>query len=170
MRSSAITRCVNRSPCYFRIMPDEPDSSLFNRGRVGERSDAALIRRAIKHKWPVSDEIKQLVTNQMALIVGRSEDERNQIAASKVLVAADSVNARREATEVEAERPAAGTMVSILVNQVLANDRGRNLLAELTEALEPGGPSETGQRRTVDDSPPPGPSQPGLNGSSNGQH
>ena len=60
----------------------------------------AIVRRAIKGGWPISDEIRQLVTNQMALIVGKSETERDRVAAAKVLVAADSINARLEVADI----------------------------------------------------------------------
>lgn len=59
----------------------------------------ALARRAIKAGWPISDEVKKLVVDQMAEVVGSSDDERNRIGAARVLVAADGVNARREAAD-----------------------------------------------------------------------
>lgn len=53
-----------------------------------------LIRRAIKNGWNVPEEYKAAVVEQMAKVATESDDERNRIAASKVLVAADSVDAR----------------------------------------------------------------------------
>ena len=60
------------------------------------RYNMALVRRAIREDWPIPPAVRAMVVNQMALVVGRGEDERNRIAASKVLVAADAVNAKRE--------------------------------------------------------------------------
>lgn len=75
----------------------------------------AMIRRAIENGWPVKPEIRQLVTNQMALVVGKSDNERNKIAAARVLVAADGVNVRREAIDAADERPNIDT-VNVQVN------------------------------------------------------
>lgn len=61
--------------------------------------DMRLLRRAIKEGWPISPEIRQLVVSQMALVVGRSEEERSKVAAARVLVAADAINAKREAMD-----------------------------------------------------------------------
>ena len=80
------------------------------------KGNMALVRFAIRAGWPISDEIRQQVVDQMALIVGQSEDERNRIAASKVLVAADSVNARREATQVVEDNPAGNVNVKVNVD------------------------------------------------------
>lgn len=73
----------------------------------------ALVRRAIKNNWPLSPEIRQLVVSQMALVVGKSEDERNKIGAAKVLVAADNVNAKREESDNE-EVPALEALLASL--------------------------------------------------------
>jgi nicotinate-nucleotide pyrophosphorylase len=56
----------------------------------------AMMRRAVRQGWPISDEMRRLIMNQMALIVGRSEKDRDRVAAAKVIVSADSVNVRRE--------------------------------------------------------------------------
>lgn len=65
-----------------------------------ERETAQMIRRAIRNKWPVRQDVKQLVIDRMAEIVRDSEQERNKIAAASVIVSADNVNARRETAPV----------------------------------------------------------------------
>ncbi len=90
----------------------------------------ALARRAISNGWPISPEVRQLVVEQMALIVECSPKARNQMAAAKVLIAADALNARREATaevliaadalnarrEATAEAPVQPSGVNVQVN------------------------------------------------------
>ena len=63
------------------------------------RNNMQLALKAIRENWPISNQIRQMVINQMALVVGKSTDDRSKIAACKVLVAADLCNAKREATE-----------------------------------------------------------------------
>lgn len=80
--------------------------------------DLRLIRRAIVNGWNVSDRVKRLVIEEMALLVeGKNRqgepievDARNKISAARVLVAADSVDARMET----ADRPT--TQVNVNVN------------------------------------------------------
>ncbi len=73
--------------------PDDNPSELIT------KSEMTLVRRAVRNDWPLSDDLRRLVVTQMALIVGRAENERERIAAAKVLVAADAVNHRREASD-----------------------------------------------------------------------
>ena len=56
----------------------------------------ALVRRAIKKQWPIDRKRRQAIVDQMALIVDQGEEARDKIAAAKVLVSADAVNAKRE--------------------------------------------------------------------------
>lgn len=100
------------------------------------RATAAMVGKAIKNDWPIPPNIRQLVVSQMALIVGKSEDERNRIAASKVLVAADAVNARREATEVQEDKPAGQTNIQINVGAM--TDGQLDQLCELIDQAAPG--------------------------------
>jgi len=65
----------------------------------------ALVRRAIRNDWPIPDELRQLVATQMAEVLkGANASSRAKIAASKVVLAADQVNVRREAIDVQAVR------------------------------------------------------------------
>jgi len=108
-----------------------PDGILGDGGLQAGKYNMALVRRAIKNGWDVPPEIKKLVVNQMALVVGKSEDERNRVAASKVLVAADAVDARREATQAEEDKPEAASIVNVLNLTVLTHEQ----LEQLDRAL-----------------------------------
>jgi len=59
------------------------------------KGNMALVRRAIRHNWPVSAAIKQRIVDQMETIATAGESERDRIAAAKVLVAADGKNLDR---------------------------------------------------------------------------
>ena len=61
--------------------------------------DLALIRTAIRNEYPITDDVRKLIVNQMALIVGRDDSAKMRVAAARVLVAADSVNVKREAIQ-----------------------------------------------------------------------
>lgn len=58
----------------------------------------ALIRKAIRNRWPINREIRQKLVDQMLHVMEGSENERNQIAAARVLATVDAVNAKREDT------------------------------------------------------------------------
>lgn len=60
------------------------------------RSDLRMIRAAIKNEYPINEAVRKLIVSKLSLIVGRSPDERQQVAAARVLVAADAVNVKRE--------------------------------------------------------------------------
>jgi len=66
--------------------------------------DLALLRRAIKAEWRIKSEYRRLVINEMAALVHKSSDERIKISAAKVLIVADAINAKREATELQKEQ------------------------------------------------------------------
>lgn len=61
------------------------------------RADARMLRRAIRNKWPITKLVKQETVETLRDIMkDPMEKSNNRIAAAKTLVAADSVNARRE--------------------------------------------------------------------------
>lgn len=114
------------------LEPEEEPQEIGGQPVVDPRTggkDMRLLRRAIREDWPITPEIRRLIVNQMALTAGRSEDERNRIAAAKVLVAADSINARREATDMQAEKlpPAVAVGVQVNVNEEAALNDPRYL-------------------------------------------
>jgi len=63
------------------------------------KADLTLIRRAISERWPIAPKDRELLVARMVLLLDASDDPRMHVAAAKVLVAADSVNARRELGE-----------------------------------------------------------------------
>jgi hypothetical protein len=89
--------------------PTELLSALEPEGGQGEesahhgRGTMAMVRRAIREEWPISPATKAAVVEQMDRIVRRTRNNRDKIAAAKVLVAADGVNVRREAVAVAGE-------------------------------------------------------------------
>ncbi len=86
-----------------------PDDEPVERGVLGDgltragRGNLRLIERAIREDWPISKNIRHKLTFQMGEILD-SPSERNKVAAARVLIAADSVNAKREAIDVAASR------------------------------------------------------------------
>ena len=68
----------------------DPSRLLGDAGHTGE--DARLIRRAIRNRWPIPDKLRAMVVAAMGEIVGSSPEERNRIAAAKVLTAAEAQN------------------------------------------------------------------------------
>lgn len=64
----------------------------------------ALVRRAIREDWPIPAETRKLLVDQLAKVIGESKKERNKIAASRVLVAADSVNVKRESNDLREDQ------------------------------------------------------------------
>lgn len=63
------------------------------------RNTAALVRRAIREDWPIKPHVREAVMNQMAIIALNGATHRDKVAAAKTLVAADAVNAKREAMD-----------------------------------------------------------------------
>ena len=61
-----------------------------------ERADVRLLERAIKERWPIDDKIRRLALGRVAVIAANSTQERNRIAATRVLVQMDQINAARE--------------------------------------------------------------------------
>lgn len=85
-----------------RPTPEEPDEPQGGQGEIVSqplRSNATLIRRAIREDWPISAEVRKAVVTQMAVTAISGANERDRIAAAKTLVAADAVNAKREAMD-----------------------------------------------------------------------
>lgn len=89
----------------------EPEAQPFHAGGIGGLpivnplspvKDLNLLRRAVR-SFPVKSHHRKLVVEEMAAIIEKMKDEpRQQIAAAKVLVAAEQVNVSREKTEVSA--------------------------------------------------------------------
>ncbi len=86
-----------------------PEDELVERGVLGDglsragRGNLKLLERAIREDWPISKNVRHKLTYQMSVILD-SDSERNKVAAARVLIAADNVNAKREAIDVAASR------------------------------------------------------------------
>lgn len=87
----------------------------------------ALMRRAIKGKWPITKEIRQKVIDQMVLVVDCAESDRDKIGAAKVIVSADGMNAKREATATpqQHEHHHSGAIALAAVRQEVLYDSSR---------------------------------------------
>ena len=164
------------------INPGQPEPRGGLGGIADERNQAAaivLVRRAIRNDWPLTDAMRQLVVNQMALVVGRSEDNRAKVAAAKVLVAADSINAKREADDLRAEQGPGGDVnvqIGVGLNVAQASSDPEYLeflrvqrLAGLSDSAADG---QHANGRGHLDAEPPSEAGPGDNGHTggNGRH
>jgi hypothetical protein len=96
------------------------------------RQDFRPVRRAVRERWPITDQIRQLVVDEAARIVQTGRTPALQLAAAKVLLAADLVNARREANPDE-ERIQEARAHADRLREALSNPEARELLARLAE-------------------------------------
>jgi len=72
------------------------------------RRDINLVRRAIKSRWPISDETRRQIIERLKIISAESEDERSAVAASRALIAADTLNLADEKFQSEEARLESG--------------------------------------------------------------
>jgi hypothetical protein len=90
----------------------KPDEGAGGRGGGGGlftnpkhfQTDMKMIERAIKNRWPISDELKAKIAERVSGIVEHSDSTRDVINAARVAIQADGLNAKREAMELDAER------------------------------------------------------------------
>lgn len=68
------------------------------------QTDLKMIERAIRNRWPISDELKAMIADRVTGIVETSESTRDVINAARVAIQADALNAKREAMELDAEK------------------------------------------------------------------
>lgn len=102
------------------------DQPLLNR----ERRDALLTARAVKSGWHVPPETRQRLLATMAELLHYT-DPRVQVAAAKVLVAADAVDARRDGCRAPGPAPvqAVSVQVHLTPTSVHGASRGEALAA-----------------------------------------
>lgn len=103
-----------------------------------DRQTLAMVRRAINSGWPIDDRIRQLVVNQMALVVGKAESPRDKAAAAKVLVAADNINTKRAELELKlhvVENPHQGNSSNVTVTVTVEASEQRSRLAAIAQRL-----------------------------------
>lgn len=85
--------------------PEEPDEECGGRGNCVDRDphrirgNIALIRRAIREDYPIDAETRASLVREMRNIMETNEDERARIGAAATIIAADNVNAKREAMD-----------------------------------------------------------------------
>lgn len=160
--------------------------------RGHERADIRMVLAAINNGYPISEEMRRMLVTQMALIVGRSGDERNKIGAAKVLLAADMVNVARERLALDASRPDPAAAASAgaafgaaaAVHTMFAKPKAAELLCGLTDdvgriesgpgggagGVDPGGPGDSGREGEVQAPPAPLDAQSQADPTSNGRH
>lgn len=100
---------------------------LLERESLG-KGNVKMLERAVE--WPISNTLRLKILRRMGKLV-ESPSEKIAIGASRVVVAADNVNVRREALAKESAKP--GTQVNVQVN-VNADER-RTRFANLAQRL-----------------------------------
>lgn len=105
----------NGQPPQPAATQEQPAAGVLGDGELrAGKHNMALVRRAINEGWPIPEDVRQRLIEQMAKIIDAKKSQmRNRISAAKVLVAADAINAKREATDAATER--AGMNVNVNV-------------------------------------------------------
>lgn len=120
------------------------------------RADAKLIRRAIREGWPIPRSArKSIVASLVELATKEDAQDMTRVRAAATLIAADQVNARREANEIRQEQPApAGTAVQVNVNVQQQHGLSPSALKAYAAAMEAAGladkSKDAGQSSGVD--------------------
>jgi hypothetical protein len=82
------------------VLPDDRKprrTQLARDAKAIAPADVPTIRRAIRQRWPVTDAMRLAVADKLVKIVkGRKVEDKDAIAASKALIAADALNVREE--------------------------------------------------------------------------
>jgi hypothetical protein len=104
------------------------------------RADLQMIERAIKNKYPISDEIKAKIV-EMSLELLESQDDRVRLGAIRSILAADSINVRREALEQQDDHH---------VENITIDERRNRIVARLVALRE--GRGDSGDRDTAEPS------------------
>lgn len=91
------------------------------------RSEMALWGRAIKQRWPISDEVRERMVATVLEILSNPESQREALAAAKVLVSADAQNLKTELHVDQRERDdrIAAIRAEIEERLRIAGDAGR---------------------------------------------
>ncbi len=106
---------------------------LGGQGEVS-RSDLRLADMAMRHEYPLTDEIRLNIVSTAHGILMASEDPRWQLLAAKVLLTADSVNVRRETNRV-AERQTDVHEATVLLREAMKTPEARKLMAGLSDEI-----------------------------------
>lgn len=112
-----------------------PAIVVLQRGGQGESPRGTLNRqaRALDQRWPLTPEQRaEIVQTALELLRDGKSAQRTRLAAARVLVAADQVNVRREATEAADGRQQSADATALL-KEGFRSPEARALLARLTE-------------------------------------
>jgi hypothetical protein len=60
------------------------------------RGDMALVKYAVRQRWPISDEVRKDLVSQMSSVMKNSQNDRDRVAAAKVIALADDINLKDE--------------------------------------------------------------------------
>lgn len=105
---------------------EEPKGVLGDGALRPGKYNMALVRRAIRNGYPIKKETRQKLIEQMETVMECGESDRDKIAAARVIVAADSVNVKRESAAMpqqhEHEHHHTGAVVHATVRGELMND------------------------------------------------
>jgi ribosomal protein S7 len=99
------------------------------------RSDMQLIERAIKNGWPISPLVRQAIMAKMTNVAVAGESERSQIAAARVLIAADRNNIQRESLQMKEEQSKNPAEVHHVHEHYVSVEQRRNRVTLLAQRL-----------------------------------
>ncbi len=80
---------------------------------LGGKYNAALTRRAIRNRWPIRNQLRRKIVEQMELVVETAASARDKTAAAKVLMAADAINVNRERIDKPQATPSVNVAVGV---------------------------------------------------------
>lgn len=82
-----------------RKLPSERDPD----GALMHPKEIALYRRAIRERWPISNERRQEIVEELSKVMRHTDKERSKMAAAATLIKADALNVAREKIEAQDE-------------------------------------------------------------------
>ena len=105
--------------------------------RSSDNAQALLLRGAVHDhggRWGLTDDERREIIAAMMRVVRESRSDRSMVMAARVLVAADAVDAKREATTLEDQRGQQHVAVAAL-RTALGSPQARAALAGLSASL-----------------------------------
>jgi hypothetical protein len=99
------------------------------------RQDFQPVSGSNRKRWPITDQIRQLVVDEVVRIVRTGRTPALQIAAAKVLLAADLINARREGSRDEERMQEARAQADAMrdaMRRAYATPEGRAFMERLS--------------------------------------
>lgn len=100
---------------------------LLSRERLG-KGNIKLLERAVE--WPITRTLREKILRRMGKLID-SDNEKVAVAASRVVVAADNVNVRREGNAISAEKPGNSVNVNITLEATQQQAELASLAAEI---------------------------------------